>query len=77
MEESEKYRVSDIRIALLDLKAGHHASASSTTNIFRSAFKYDEIVSSSGPLVSPFAMSLRMFGMEDCVPCSRQARSVI
>ena len=58
------------RIAAFDLSAGHHASESSTTNILRNALRYDDTVSSSGPFPSPVAMSLRMFGIDDCVPCS-------
>ena len=69
MDGSEKYRVGDMRIAALDLNAGHHASESSITDILRRALRYDDTVSSSGPCPSPIVMSLRMFTMVDCVPC--------
>ena len=38
IEESTKYLVSDVRIAVLLLKFGFHAGISSTTKIFLSAF---------------------------------------
>ena len=39
IDGSEKYRVGDMRSTAFERRAGHHASESSITKIFRSAFR--------------------------------------
>ena len=60
IEGSEKYLVSVVRMAVLLLRFGFHAGASSSTKIFFSALIYDETVSRMSVAFSFVSMSAQM-----------------
>lgn len=67
-EGSTKYRVSDVRIADLDLRLGFQANESSITNIFFKASIYEDIVLSSEAFCSLVRISSAIVEMEACAP---------
>ncbi len=66
IEGSEKYRVSELLIAVLLLKLGFQARESSNTNIFFRASMYEAIVRRLAEAVSLFSMSAQMVLTEIC-----------
>ena len=77
IDGSEKYLVSDVRMAVLLLRFGFHAAESSNTNIFFRASIYDDTVSLMSVILSLAAMSSQMVLMVTCAAWLRASERSI